>query len=546
MHANKKEGDEAYIRRYQRLQQAVTSFSSHFRPFPFISGRYFPPARLCVILPARSDEIGFGKIGPYSLGCRPCAPLALPARRSKGAQDAPQEVPRTPRAKDERNMAEKIIEKFERSQKPDKPEKPVEKPAPKPKSSASGKSTRLVSLDAYRGFIMLALAAGGLGLSQVAKQTLNPAADPNAFHFWSAVAHEFSHVEWPKADANWWGLINCTFWDLIQPSFMFMVGVAMPYSYAVRRDRGDSFLRMLFHAATRSFVLVVLGVFLASNSHHETNFLFTNVLAQIGLGYTFVFLLVGRSPILQVVAILAILGGYGYAFYACPLPPPDANYAAVGMSADRMLPGVMAHWSENVNWAGEVDRWFLNLLPRSEVYMFTKGGYQTLNFIPSIATMLLGLMAGELLRSGKTPKAKLLWLSLGGVGLMIAGLALGLTIIPIVKRIWTPSWVLFSGAWTLWILAAFYGLVDVRGYKRWTFPLVVVGMNSIVMYLMSQLLPGWVSHTLKVHFGPKAFEHVKWGDQVLLYGPIIERGAIMLVLWLFCWWLYRQKIFVRI
>ena len=199
----------------------------------------------------------------------------------------------------------------------------------------------------------------------------------------------------------------------------------------------------LGHAFLRSVVLVVLGLFLAPHGPEQTNFLFTNVLAQIGLGYMFVFFLVNRGLILQTLVILAILGGYGYAFYQRPLPPPDYDYTAVGVkNPEEMYTGVKAHWNQNVNFAGDVDRKFLNFFPRSEPYEFNNGGYQTLNFVPSIATMILGLMAGELLRGSKTAKQKLIWLLAGGAVCLAIGLGVGLTFCPIVKRIWTPTWVM--------------------------------------------------------------------------------------------------------
>jgi len=204
-----------------------------------------------------------------------------------------------------------------------------------------------------------------------------------------------------------------------------------------------------------------------------------------------------------------------------------------------------------------VDQWFLNLFPRPEPYRFTPsgGGYQTLNFLPAIATMLLGLMAGELLRSERTPRQKLVTLLVAGSILLSAGMIAGWTVCPVVKRIWTPAWTLFSGGWAVWLLAAFYAVIDVAGWRRWAWPLVVVGMNSILFYLMAQLMHGWTWGMIKIHFGPL----MKWGpvDRGLdwlfgpqgfnpVYLPIVESLAVLLAFWLICWWLYQKRLFVRI
>ena len=166
-----------------------------------------------------------------------------------------------------------------------------------------------VSLDAYRGFVMLAMASGasprfgGLGARMTAISSL----------LLEIFCQQLDHVAWR----------GCVFWDLIQPSFMFMVGVAMPFSYASRRARGDSWAAMFGHAVARSLILIALAVFLASNGSRHTNFSFVNVLGQIGLGYTFVFLLLGRRPAVQLAAAVAILVAYWLLFATYPLPGTD-------------------------------------------------------------------------------------------------------------------------------------------------------------------------------------------------------------------------------
>ena len=109
---------------------------------------------------------------------------------------------------------------------------------------------------------------------------------------------------------------------------------------------------------------------------------------------------------------------------------------------------------------------------------------------------------------------------------------------PIIKKIWTPAWTLYSSAWTLWILAALYWVIDVRGWRWWTFPLVIVGMNSLAMYLMGQLLKGWVAGAMTVYLGSEIFSGP--------YGATIRAAAVFVVFWLVCLYLFRSKIFFRV
>ena len=157
---------------------------------------------------------------------------------------------------------------------------------------------------------------------------------------------------------------------------------------------------MLFHAVVRSLVLIWLGIFLSSNWENRTDWVFTNVLSQIGLGYTFLFVLAWVRPRWQVLAAGLILLAYWWAFALYPSASSTSS-ASLGLPSDwPRLQGFAAHWEKNANLAAHVDRWFLNLFPRGgKPFIFNKGGYATLNFVPSLATMILGLLAGELIRS---------------------------------------------------------------------------------------------------------------------------------------------------
>jgi len=387
------------------------------------------------------------------------------------------------------------------------------------------KQQRLVSLDAYRGLIMLFMASGGLGLAQVAKQ------HPGS-RLWQCIAYHTSHAAWVGGGA----------WDMIQPSFMFMVGMAVPFSLARRTAEGQTATVRLLHAAWRAAVLVALGVFLASNGKKQPDWIFPNVLAQIGLGYVFLVALAGRGWRVQCAVMAAIAAGCWAAFAWHPLPAADIDLAALGvtpeLAGEAVLPGFFGHWNMNTNVAAAFDRWFLNLFPRETPFVFNAGGYQTLNFIPSLITMILGLMAGERLRGDGGPQEKLRWLLAAGAACLAVAIVAGLTCCPIVKRIWTPSWAVYSGGISLWLVAAFYWAIEVRGWRSWAWPLVVVGMNSIAIYLAHQLLAGWIKATAKTWLGAAAFAGP--------FGVVWQNLIVLAVLWAWCWWLYRRGIFLRI
>jgi predicted acyltransferase len=393
-------------------------------------------------------------------------------------------------------------------------------------------ANRLVSLDAYRGFVMLLMASGGLGIAGFVEQ------HHLTGRFWQFLAYHTDHVQWR----------GCALWDLIQPSFTFIVGVALPFSLAKRKTTGQSFGWMTFHAFVRSLILIALGIFLRSINRTQTYYTFEDTLTQIGLGYTFAFLLAWTKPRTQAIAVALILLGYWAAFALYPLPKPGFDYASVGVPADWQqqfgLSGFAAHWGKNTNFAAAFDQWFLNLFPREHRFIFNSGGYLTLSFIPTLGTILLGLLAGELLRS-REPADKKFWslLAFGFAGLVV-GTILDLTgICPVVKRIWTPSWTIYSAGWCCLLLAAFYMIIDAAGWKAWSFPMVVVGMNSIAMYCMADGGFGhFVRGSLSTHFGPY---HV-FASLVGMYAPILESAAVLLVLWLVCLWMFRRRIFLRI
>ena len=231
----------------------------------------------------------------------------------------------------------------------------------------AAKIRALGSIDAYRGLVMFLMMAEVLEFGQVAKNV-------SGSRFWSFLAYHQSHVEW----------IGCSLHDLIQPSFSFLVGVALPFSLTRRASEGQPGWRRTLHAFWRAAVLVLLGVFLRSTSYHHTYWTFEDTLSQIGLGYGFLYLLANRSKTVQWSALAVILVGYWAAFALYPLPGNDFNWKAAGVdpsSTETHLSGFAEHWSKNTNAAAAFDVWFLNLFPRSAEF---PGGARLSPAIPAV------------------------------------------------------------------------------------------------------------------------------------------------------------------
>jgi len=290
-------------------------------------------------------------------------------------------------------------------------------------------------------------------------------------------------------------------------------------------------------------VLVALGIFLRSTQSTQTYFTFEDTLTQIGLGYTFAFLLAHCQSRWQWIALTAILVGYWLAWAVYPAPGAGFNYAAVGVPANwpHNFSGFASHWNKNSNLGQAFDLWFLNLLPRASRFAFNQGGYLTLSFIPTLGTMLLGLRAGEWFRSAAT-KIPVRRLLVASIVLVAAGLLFHwLGVCPIVKRIWTPSWTLFSGGLCFLFLAVFSWVIDIKSYRRWAFPLVVVGMNSIAAYLIADLGESFIVSSLHIHLGYRIFQLFGTALEPLMLGIVV-----MSIYWLILFLMYRKRIFLRI
>lgn len=357
-------------------------------------------------------------------------------------------------------------------------------PTPPPPKPGAG---RLASLDAFRGFIMIILAANGFGWRHLAK---NPD--------FSWIAAQFEHVPWT-------GLV---FWDLIQPAFMFMVGVAMPFSVARRMAEGATTSQLLRHVAWRSLMLIVLSNVLMSVSAGRLHFQLINVLSQIAFTYLLSFLILLLPFRWQVASAVAILGLHSLLFF--------------------LYPGSTGAFSQADNIGARIDQFF---------HLKYNGFYVTINFLTETGTTLFGVWTGLLLRRHDSPRRRMQVLGGAALACFAAGWALT-PLVPMVKRIWTASFTLFSTGWVLLMLLAFYYLVDVRGWRKPVFPLIVVGMNSIFIYSLSIVLAGWLDRAVAVFT-------FRW-QFIGTLAPVAQASTVVLVMWYLCYWLYQRKIFFKL
>lgn len=388
--------------------------------------------------------------------------------------------------------------------------------------------SRIASVDIYRGFVMLLMMAEVLRLSDVAEALPDSA-------FWQTIAFNQSHVPWVWLSLH----------DMIQPSFTFLVGVVLPYSIASRKNKGASFESILMHTVKRSLILIFLGIFLRSMHSKQTYWTFEDTLTQIGLGYTFLVILSLYSRKIQIGALVFVLFSYWLAFALYPLPGADFDYVKAGVPAnwEHNLSGFAAHWNKNTNFAWAFDQWFMNLFPRESPFLFNGGGYSTLSFIPTLGTMILGLLAGNVLNSSITSKEKLKSFIISGLVLILIGFLLHISgINPVVKRIWTPAWTIFSGGICFLFLAFFYGLIDMSDRKTSAFALTVIGTNSIAAYVIADGgMRGLINDSLFIHLGQN-FDKI-FGPA---YATLVSGGLVLFFEWLILYWMYKKKIFIKI
>jgi predicted acyltransferase len=359
---------------------------------------------------------------------------------------------------------------------------------------------RLVSLDAFRGFIMFWIVGGDALMVGLQRLGHNPVIN--------ALVHELTHTPWQ----------GLRFYDCIWPSFMLMVGISVPLSFA-RRSRAQTHRQMLLHALKRTVVLLLLG------SLRESVFLNTPCLVElssalqpIAIAYFVAVLLVRKSWRVQAAIAAGILAGYALLLAFVPAPGIPAGTYELNHNlvhyVDIALLG-QARWD---HWPYAAEGW---------------GTF--LSTIPTISTTLLGLLIGELLLSSRSnqSKAKII----GGTGL--ACLALGYMLspwIPIDMKLWTTSYGLASAGCACLMFLAFFWVIEIRGYRQWPFFFIVIGSNAIFIYMFASLIP--LSEWVEI-FTKAMTSHL----------PRLEAlASAILVLgveWLILFWMYRRKILIK-
>lgn len=350
------------------------------------------------------------------------------------------------------------------------------------------KIQRYLGLDAYRGFIMLMLVSHGFGFGELKEHAL-----------YGGIAKQFGHVAWEGG----------VFWDMVQPSFMFIVGVAMPFALAIRAQQGATFQQNARHVAVRALKLILISQILMCISGGRLHFQLINVLSQIAFTYFFCFWILQLRWRWQAVTAALILVFHSALFF--------------------LFPGPEGAFSREGNVGALIDKAVLGLN--------YNGFYVTINFISSTVTTLFGAWTGLLLMSERNKQDKIKLLAAFSAGAFALSFAAGL-LIPNVKRIWTATFTLYSAGWVLLGMLVFFLVVEVLGYRRWTFPLVVIGMNSILIYSISIVLRRWLDNAVGVFTGK--FEFV--GD----LAPVAQACAVLLVIWYLNYWLYKRKIFLKV
>jgi predicted acyltransferase len=357
---------------------------------------------------------------------------------------------------------------------------------------------RLLSLDALRGFDMFWIIGGQeivKGLAQVFPGKLSELS-----------VLQLEHVRWQG--------LHC--YDVIWPLFMFMVGVSLSFSLARRKLSGATDKALYLHALKRALILFVLGMMAQGNLlqfNLATLHPCYSVLHGIAAGYliaTVVMLRFGSQG--QAIATAVFLILYWILLITIPVPgvgrgvlTPTGNAATY---VDHLVLGRFAY-GENT--------WFMSYL-----------GFA--------ASVLIGGLAGNVLRSARSAKDKFLFLSVGGLGIVSLGLIWSLWF-PIIKLLWTSSFVLVTGGISCLLLAAFYLVVDVGGYRRWAFGFVVIGTNALAVYMATMLFDFrnlgniFVGHLL---------------PRVGRYNSLLEACVALMIVWLILFWMYRTKSFVKL
>jgi predicted acyltransferase len=338
---------------------------------------------------------------------------------------------------------------------------------------------------------------------------------------------------WPLKHAQWNGWTPT---DLVFPFFLFIVGVAMPFSFSARLKRGESKQELLRHVLWRGIVLFALGMLLNGfpDQYHLASWRVYGVLQRIAVCYVISAILAlytdWRGWIVTIAGCLVgywllvrfvPVPGFGVPTHNIPLLDPDRNLAA----------------------------WLDRRLLAGHLYERTRDPEGVLSTIPAVATSLLGILTGQWLRSARSAQSKALGMALFGVVGVVAGQIMNLGF-PINKKLWTSSYVIFTAGLALLGLALCYWMVDVRKWRGlWTKPLLVFGMNAIAAYVLAEAISGLLD---RLHTG----EGMSWQDSIYesMFVPLANPAqasllyalSYVLVCWVAMWMLYRKGIFVKI
>jgi predicted acyltransferase len=369
-------------------------------------------------------------------------------------------------------------------------------------ASAAAPAGRLESIDALRGFDMFWIIGG----DAFAKAWVRWAGWPAP----AVVERQLEHVPWE----------GFRFYDLIFPLFLFVVGVVIPFSCARQRQQGASAGAMRWRILRRTALLFALGLLCNGVLQFDwANLRVAGVLQRIAVCYGCAALIVLHTgPRGQALTTAALLLGYWALLSLVPAPGSE--------------PG---DFSPEGNLAGYVDRHFLpgKILPQYYGYGDNEG---ILSTIPAVTTALLGALAGHWLRAGRTVIVRLLGLTLAGIGSLLVGLAWG-EVFPVIKNLWTSSFVLVAAGWSLILLAAFHGVIDVLGFRRWAFFFTVIGANAITIYVVPRFLD--FPKISRFFLGGVAAHSGSFGPVVLIAGVLAAE-------WLFLLYLYRRRLFLRV
>ena len=370
--------------------------------------------------------------------------------------------------------------------------------------STTERGGRLLSLDALRGFDMLFI-MGLTGLVLAVCKALG-CGD-------SILAEQMRH-------AHWHGL---THRDTIFPLFLFIAGVTFPFSFAAQVEKGRTCAQICLKLFRRAATLVILGaIYNGMLREGFDNLRWASVLGRIGLAWAGAALLYVFCGVKARIAVAsAILLVYGCALALCPAPDAPAGVDPFSLEG---------------NIAGWIDR---HVLP-GQLYLKTFDPEGLCSTPPAVVTAMLGMFCGDLIRFNRpslTGGRKVALMLAVAVAFAIVA-ALFASLCPINKSLWTPTFVLAAGAYSVAMFALFYWIVDVKGWRRWTFPLRVVGMNAIAIYMLQAIVD--FRKVAKFFLGGLA-------DSVPeAFSPVVLAAGYFVSCWLVLWFLYRKKTFLKV